>query len=102
MLSSSILSELTEKPVMVKLKSGMEYNGYLVSVDSYMNIRSIACSGKTPGGPDRFVYLLPLQANGGCGKWPRPRDVLAALPLAWSGELWPVGATISQTCGHGR
>uniref|UniRef100_A0A3Q3DWT5 Sm protein F n=1 Tax=Hippocampus comes TaxID=109280 RepID=A0A3Q3DWT5_HIPCM len=32
------LNGLTGKPVMVKLKWGMEYKGYLVSVDGYMNI----------------------------------------------------------------
>ncbi|EMP24017.1 Diacylglycerol kinase iota, partial [Chelonia mydas] len=52
-----------------------------------------ACSGKAPGGPGRFVYLLrpqvqqivaptghgsPLQPNGGCTKGHGPRDVLAA------------------------
>ncbi|XP_040195633.1 small nuclear ribonucleoprotein F-like [Rana temporaria] len=29
------LNGLTDKPVMVKLKWGMEYYGYLVSVDGY-------------------------------------------------------------------
>ncbi|KAK4404016.1 putative small nuclear ribonucleoprotein F [Sesamum angolense] len=33
------LNNLTGKPVMVKLKWGMEYKGYLVSVDSYMNLQ---------------------------------------------------------------
>ncbi|XP_060092382.1 small nuclear ribonucleoprotein F-like [Heteronotia binoei] len=35
----SFLNRLTGKPVMVKLKSGVvvEYKGYLVSVDGYMN-----------------------------------------------------------------
>ncbi|XP_050998237.1 small nuclear ribonucleoprotein F-like [Acomys russatus] len=33
------LSGLTGKPVVVKLKWGMEYRGYLVSVDSYMNMQ---------------------------------------------------------------
>ncbi|KAH0663320.1 hypothetical protein KY284_028251 [Solanum tuberosum] len=33
------LNNLTGKPVMVKLKWGLEYNGYLVSVDSYMNLQ---------------------------------------------------------------
>jgi small nuclear ribonucleoprotein F len=33
------LQELKGKPVMVKLKWGMEYKGYLVSVDSYMNLQ---------------------------------------------------------------
>merc|ERR1712083_1258536 len=33
------LQDLTGKPVIVKLKWGMEYKGYLVSVDSYMNLQ---------------------------------------------------------------
>lgn len=33
------LNGLTGKPVIIKLKWGMEYRGYLVSVDSYMNIQ---------------------------------------------------------------
>uniref|UniRef100_A0A9J7Y803 Small nuclear ribonucleoprotein F n=1 Tax=Cyprinus carpio carpio TaxID=630221 RepID=A0A9J7Y803_CYPCA len=33
------LNGLTGKPVMVKLKWGMEYKGYLVSVDGYMNMQ---------------------------------------------------------------
>lgn len=33
------LEELTGKPIMCKLKWGMEYKGYLVSVDSYMNLQ---------------------------------------------------------------
>eukprot|EP00307_Rebecca_sp_RCC1486_P014262 CAMPEP_0119414366 /NCGR_PEP_ID=MMETSP1335-20130426/6868_1 /TAXON_ID=259385 /ORGANISM="Chrysoculter rhomboideus, Strain RCC1486" /LENGTH=145 /DNA_ID=CAMNT_0007439245 /DNA_START=20 /DNA_END=458 /DNA_ORIENTATION=+ len=33
------LNELTGKPVICKLKWGMEYKGYLVSVDSYMNLQ---------------------------------------------------------------
>ncbi|KAJ1657581.1 hypothetical protein IWQ61_003035 [Dispira simplex] len=33
------LLELTGKPVVVKLKWGTEYKGFLVSVDSYMNIQ---------------------------------------------------------------
>ncbi|KAG9291940.1 hypothetical protein G9A89_004878 [Geosiphon pyriformis] len=33
------LQELTGKPVIVRLKWGMEYKGYLVSVDSYMNLQ---------------------------------------------------------------
>lgn len=31
------LNGLIGKPVIIKLKWGMEYRGYLVSVDSYMN-----------------------------------------------------------------
>lgn len=33
------LTELTGKPVIVKLKWGMEYKGFLVSVDAYMNLQ---------------------------------------------------------------
>ncbi|KAL5988408.1 hypothetical protein ACLOJK_036172 [Asimina triloba] len=33
------LNNLTGKPVIVKLKWGMEYKGYLVSVDAYMNLQ---------------------------------------------------------------
>ncbi|CAG8518344.1 14396_t:CDS:2 [Cetraspora pellucida] len=33
------LQEMTGKPVIVRLKWGMEYKGYLVSVDSYMNLQ---------------------------------------------------------------
>jgi len=33
------LNSLTGKPVLVKLKWGMEYKGYLVSVDGYMNLQ---------------------------------------------------------------
>lgn len=33
------LNDLTGKQVVVKLKWGMEYKGYLVSVDSYMNLQ---------------------------------------------------------------
>ena len=33
------LNDLTGKPVIAKLKWGMEYKGYLVSVDAYMNLQ---------------------------------------------------------------
>mmetsp|Transcript_7194 Transcript_7194/g.8257 ORF Transcript_7194/g.8257 Transcript_7194/m.8257 type:complete len:87 (+) Transcript_7194:180-440(+) len=33
------LADLTGKPVIVKLKWGMEYKGYLVSVDQFMNLQ---------------------------------------------------------------
>lgn len=33
------LNGLTGKPVVVKLKWGMEYKGYLVSTDGYMNLQ---------------------------------------------------------------
>ena len=33
------LAELTGKQVIAKLKWGMEYKGYLVSTDAYMNLQ---------------------------------------------------------------
>ncbi|KAI8890330.1 small nuclear ribonucleoprotein F [Backusella circina FSU 941] len=33
------LTQLTGKPVAVKLKWGGEYHGYLMSVDNYMNLQ---------------------------------------------------------------
>ena len=41
------LAELTGKQVIAKLKWGMEYKGYLVSTDAYMNLqaRAPACTG---------------------------------------------------------
>lgn len=36
------LSELTGKQVIAKLKWGMEYKGYLVSTDAYMNLQARA------------------------------------------------------------
>ncbi|THU66907.1 hypothetical protein C4D60_Mb05t19130 [Musa balbisiana] len=41
------LNNLTGKPVIVKLKWGMEYKGYLVSVDSYMNLQVQQCAVST-------------------------------------------------------
>ncbi len=38
------LQSLTGKPVHVKLKWGLEYRGYLVSTDNYMNIQVRCCS----------------------------------------------------------
>jgi len=33
------LQELTGKPVFVRLKWGLEYKGFLVSTDTYMNLQ---------------------------------------------------------------
>jgi len=49
------LNGLTGKPVMVKLKWGMEYKGYLVSVDGYMNLQVYAVFLGT--GTPSFEYL---------------------------------------------
>lgn len=39
------LNGLTGKPVIVKLKWGMEYKGLLMAVDSYMNLQVITMNG---------------------------------------------------------
>mmetsp|Transcript_26144 Transcript_26144/g.36804 ORF Transcript_26144/g.36804 Transcript_26144/m.36804 type:complete len:86 (-) Transcript_26144:183-440(-) len=33
------LNSLAGKPILVKLKWGMEYKGYLIAVDNYMNLQ---------------------------------------------------------------
>ncbi|KAJ3027273.1 UNVERIFIED_CONTAM: hypothetical protein HDU68_004138 [Siphonaria sp. JEL0065] len=33
------LNSLTGKPVLIKLKWGQEYKGFMTSVDSYMNVQ---------------------------------------------------------------
>lgn len=43
------LAELTGNPVAVKLKWGMEYRGFLVSVDNYMNLQ-LASTEEWQGG----------------------------------------------------
>jgi small nuclear ribonucleoprotein F len=35
------MQELTGKPVFVRLKWGLEYKGFLVSTDGYMNLQVI-------------------------------------------------------------
>lgn len=51
------LNGLTGKPVMVKLKWGMEYKGYLVSVDGYMNMQV----RKMARGSVLFILFFVLQ-----------------------------------------
>ena len=51
------LTELTGKQVIAKLKWGMEYKGYLVSTDAYMNLQArgacYAARRTPPGGAAR-------------------------------------------------
>lgn len=37
------MQELTGKPVYVRLKWGLEYKGFLVSTDGYMNLQVCLC-----------------------------------------------------------
>ncbi|KAI8900677.1 hypothetical protein BC833DRAFT_618328 [Globomyces pollinis-pini] len=69
------LNELTGKPVLVKLKWGMEYKGTLVSVDSYMNMQLNNTEEYTDGAPtgvlgeilvrcNNILYVRTIQING--------------------------------------
>ena len=62
--------DLIDKPVIVKLKWGMEYKGFLVSADKYMNLQvretrlrgghghpGRACAQARPGGPASSLGL---------------------------------------------
>lgn len=60
------LNQLTGKPIIVKLKWGMEYKGFLVSTDAYMNLQLASTEeyidGKFAGNLGevliRFVHAL--------------------------------------------
>ena len=56
------LNGLTGKPVIVRLKWGMEYKGYLVSVDGYMNLQVSHVSDKCLLYPNicAYVHKYPL------------------------------------------
>lgn len=43
------LNSLTGKPVFVRLKWGQEYKGFLVSVDTYMNLQLASCEEYVDG-----------------------------------------------------
>uniref|UniRef100_A0A8C4K5U0 Sm protein F n=2 Tax=Amniota TaxID=32524 RepID=A0A8C4K5U0_DRONO len=84
------LNGLTGKPVMVKLKWGMEYKGYLVSVDGYMNMQVRSGGGGRRRGALRSLGLrqprastqgLPCLAGGETGTFKRcAASVLGAPP----------------------
>lgn len=68
------MQELTGKPVYVRLKWGLEYKGFLVSTDGYMNLQ--VCSFLFPEAI-HFDILLQLanteefqdgQSNGALGE----------------------------------
>ncbi|KLO15661.1 small nuclear ribonucleo protein SmF [Schizopora paradoxa] len=56
------LQSLTGKPVHVKLKWGLEYRGYLVSTDNYMNVQlanseEFTDNGKTSTGELGEIFI---------------------------------------------
>ena len=60
------LAELTGKQVIAKLKWGMEYKGYLVSTDAYMNLQARArarvCVGRHVFAASHAVFTARLRA----------------------------------------
>ncbi|KAM7179737.1 small nuclear ribonucleoprotein F isoform 1-T1 [Macrochelys suwanniensis] len=61
------LNGLTGKPVMVKLKWGMEYKGYLVSVDGYMNMQ--VSGSRDAVAPGRPQGLREIRVGQGAQRW---------------------------------
>lgn len=62
------MQELTGKPVYVRLKWGLEYKGFLVSTDGYMNLQVRTASSWLFS---RFIYMLLYTAGkyGGVPGW---------------------------------
>ncbi|NWX85072.1 RUXF protein, partial [Nothoprocta ornata] len=78
------LNGLTGKPVMVKLKWGMEYKGYLVSVDGYMNMQ-------VSGGAGRAARQLVRGARAnGAARVPQLANTEEYIDGALSGHLGEV------------
>ncbi|KAJ3254390.1 hypothetical protein HDV06_000831 [Boothiomyces sp. JEL0866] len=57
------LTELTGKPVLVKLKWGMEYKGTLVSIDSYMNMQLNHTEEYVDGAPTGVLGEVLIRCN---------------------------------------
>lgn len=57
------LNSLTGKPVMVKLKWGQEYKGYLVSVDGYMNLQLANTEEHIGGQPTGNLGEVLIRCN---------------------------------------
>ncbi|KAK9692553.1 hypothetical protein K7432_014276 [Basidiobolus ranarum] len=57
------LQELTGKPVIVHLKWGTEYKGFLVSVDSYMNIQLANTEEFTDGASTGALGEVLIRCN---------------------------------------
>ena len=57
---------LIGKPVVVKLKWGMEYKGYLVSVDAYMNLQ-VSVNSYRSAMMECFLPRMVYQPMFSCG-----------------------------------
>ena len=76
------LNQLTGKQVMVKLKWGHEYKGYLVATDGYMNLQLANTEEFIDGAPTGNLGEVLVRCNNvlyiRCGKINR---------TGWSGEI---------------
>ncbi|KAF9580945.1 hypothetical protein BGW38_002210 [Lunasporangiospora selenospora] len=57
------LNGLTGKPVLVKLKWGQEYKGFLVSVDSYMNLQLANTEEYVDGAASQTLGEVLIRCN---------------------------------------
>lgn len=78
------LNGLTGKPVIVKLKWGMEYKGYLVSVDGYMNVQVSLSSAKSSVFHQLDLFL-----------WAQKRMLVGESTVCLGGCLFMVGLILA-------
>lgn len=78
------LNGLTGKPVIVKLKWGMEYKGYLVSVDGYMNVQVSLSSVKSSVFHQLNLFL-----------WAQKRMLVGESTVCFGGCLFMVGLILA-------
>ena len=78
------LNGLTGKPVIVKLKWGMEYKGYLVSVDGYMNVQVSLSSVKSSVFHQLDLFL-----------WAQKRMLVGESTVCLGGCLFMVGLILA-------
>ncbi|KAH7816229.1 small nuclear ribonucleoprotein F [Monocercomonoides exilis] len=57
------LRSLTGKPILVKLKWGLSLQGYLVSVDSFMNLELANCEEFVEGKATGFLGQVLIRCN---------------------------------------
>lgn len=89
------LAELTGKSVIVKLKWGMEYKGFLASVDAYMNMQLANTEefidGNFAGNLGEVVIRYAISAPSPC-----PGDVLTAQVQQRALHPWRRGDQVSS------
>jgi small nuclear ribonucleoprotein F len=72
------LNQLTGKPIIVKLKWGMEYKGFLVSTDAYMNLQLASTEeyvdGKFAGNLGEVLIRCDPGPESSCPATPRRRN----------------------------